>query len=143
MDEQERRERLAALRWQVEAGADEALAAALVDRLSAPAAAAVAHSPVAVPQPAAMEPTAAGPTGPTGRAGALGGGADPNFGPRFDRDASPGTGQGAGCRAGGRNGGGGGAGPTGLRAALAAFDGCGLKKPPAIWSSPTAIRRPI
>lgn len=61
MDEQERRERLAALRWQVEAGADEALAAAPVDRLSAPAAAAVAHSPVVVPQPAAMEPTAAAP----------------------------------------------------------------------------------
>ncbi|MEC8564066.1 MAG: uracil-DNA glycosylase family protein, partial [Pseudomonadota bacterium] len=64
MDEQERRERLAALRWQVEAGADEALAAAPVDRLSAPTAAAVAHSPVAVPQPAAMEPTAAAPPAP-------------------------------------------------------------------------------
>ena len=66
MDEQERRERLAALRWQVAAGADEALAAAPVDRLSAPAVAAVAHSPVAVPQPAAMEPTAAAPPAPPG-----------------------------------------------------------------------------
>ena len=70
MDEQERRERLAALRWQVEAGADEALAAAPVDRLSAPAAAVVAHSPAAVPQPAAMEPTAAAPPAPPARLGA-------------------------------------------------------------------------
>ena len=58
MEEQEQNERLAALRWQVEAGADEALATTPIDRLSAPA---VASPRVAAPQPTAKAPTAVAP----------------------------------------------------------------------------------
>ena len=80
MDEQERRERLAALRWQVEAGADEVLAAAPVDSLSAPAAAVVAHSPQPC-QPAVSQRRR--PQLHRSRR-LLRGGADPHF----DKDAS-------------------------------------------------------
>ena len=124
MDEQERRERLAALRWQVEAGADEALAAAPVDRLSAPAAAAVAHSPVAVPQPAAMEPTAAAPPAPPVAPARLE--AAPTHtsaeAPAQAPVKAPDVALAAETAAA--------AAPDlpALRAALAAFDGCGLKE---------------
>ncbi|MGB1006629.1 MAG: hypothetical protein ACPGVX_05600, partial [Thalassobaculaceae bacterium] len=47
MDEQERRQRLAALRWQVEAGADEALAAAPLNRFAAAPPPAGTRAPVA------------------------------------------------------------------------------------------------
>ncbi|MEC8026939.1 MAG: uracil-DNA glycosylase [Pseudomonadota bacterium] len=128
MDEQERRERLAALRWQVEAGADEALAAAPVDRLSAPAAAAVAHSPVAVPQPAAMEPTAAAPPAPPVAPARLEAAPTQTSAPALTETPAqapvkaPDVALAAETAAA--------AAPDlpALRAALAAFDGCGLKE---------------
>ena len=113
MDEQERRERLAALRWQVEAGADEALAAAPVDRLSAPA---------------AMEPTAAAPPAPPVAPARLEAAPTQTSAPASTETPAqapvkaPDVALAAETAAA--------AAPDlpALRAALAAFDGCGLKE---------------
>lgn len=117
-DSSERAELLAALRWQVEAGADEAVLDVPIDRFAAPPATEMA----AVPRPVApaMAPTQSGVSDRVAVAGSYV--PPPMTTPAATSPSSPSAGASAHALAAAANN------LAELRAALAGFEGCGLKR---------------
>ncbi len=113
----DRAEMLAALRWQIEAGADEAIMDTPIDRFAAPPAPemAAAIRPVA-------SATAPAPAGVTDRIQVAGPYVPPPLAPAASSANSPGEGASAHALAAAANT------LEELRAALAGFEGCGLKR---------------
>lgn len=117
VDSSERAELLAALRWQVEAGADEAIADAPIDRFATPTAPEVAVAPSIVP---AAAPTRSGLSDRVQVAGSYA--SVPLMPPPSIYSSPPSEGASAHALAAAAHN------LEELRAALAGFEGCGLKR---------------